>query len=116
VNANNFWLRRALLATLAVSGAIVAARVTFGPFHLPVLGWVRSPLVAEGVCALAATLILLMHGAPRAPVACQPPGFTASRRRVMSASGQRRKSGGGPAGSRRGRNEVGRRFERKRAN
>ena len=48
-----------------MTGAVVAARAGLGPFHF--LVWVRSPLVAEGVSALALTLLLLMRdGEPRA--------------------------------------------------
>jgi hypothetical protein len=53
-------LRWPLILTLVASGAMVAVRAAIGPYYLPVLGWVRTPLVAEGVCALAATLLLLI--------------------------------------------------------
>jgi hypothetical protein len=57
-----FW---ALGLTAVLSGAVVVARAAFGPFHL--LVWVRSPLVGEGVAALAFTsLMLLRDGEPRA--------------------------------------------------
>jgi hypothetical protein len=58
-------LRWALGSAAALGGAVVAARAAIGPFHF--LVWVRSPLVAEGVSALALTLLLLMRdGEPRA--------------------------------------------------
>jgi hypothetical protein len=44
--------------TLALSAAAIIVRAAVGPFHL-VLS-VRSPLVSEGICALSATLLLLL--------------------------------------------------------
>jgi hypothetical protein len=60
------WRRRALVAALAVSGALLVARAALGPLAFPIP--VRSPLVVEGVFALAATLLFLRSGTkPEAP-------------------------------------------------
>ena len=51
-------LRCVLIVALVLSGAIVITRAAIGPFHFFLS--VRSPLVSEGICALAATLLLLL--------------------------------------------------------
>jgi hypothetical protein len=52
------WL---LIFALAISGAVAVARAALGPFEFPFP--VHSPLVSEGVCALAATLLFLLRNA-----------------------------------------------------
>ena len=52
------WVRCSLVVAFVLSAAVVVARAAIGPFHF-VLS-VNSPLVSEGICALAATLLLLL--------------------------------------------------------
>jgi hypothetical protein len=68
-------LRLLLVVTLLVSGAVVLARAALGPFHF--LVWVRSPLVAEGVCALAATTLLLFNRRQPLPAKTSSAGLAA---------------------------------------
>ncbi len=56
-----------LIVTVVLSGGVVITRAAIGPFHL-LLG-VNSPLVAEGICALAGTLLLLLNGTKPSPPA-----------------------------------------------
>ena len=52
------WVRCLLVVTFVLSAAAVVARAAIGPFRLFLS--VNSPLVSEGICALAATLLLLL--------------------------------------------------------
>jgi hypothetical protein len=81
-------LRWPLFLTFALSGAAVAARAGLGSFRFLIA--VRSPLVGEGVCALAVTLLLLMrHGSVPAPAKylplCPPAGILAMTAACLSA-------------------------------
>ncbi|HEV2199293.1 MAG TPA: hypothetical protein VGR73_05700 [Bryobacteraceae bacterium] len=73
--ARTAWIRGTdglLQATLAVSGAVLAARAIWGPFQLGLA--VRSPLTAESFFGISALLLVLLRARDlRAPSSALPP-------------------------------------------
>ena len=53
------WVRISLRLALVLSGAVVLARATFGPFRFIVS--VHNPIGAESVFALSAVLLLILE-------------------------------------------------------